>query len=174
MRLRPYMEKDFPYIRKWIDDERTHALWCANRLPFPLTEEILQNMLEESRREWGGFGYTFTEDSGIPVGFFLYNSNDQGNYGFVSYIIIDNSQRGRGYGTQMLRLLLKYAFTVANVSTVRLNVFDVNVRAKRCYEKAGFSVESFTQDALTFGLESWGRFTMSAVSDSESLSAPQK
>ena len=32
MKLREYnLEKDFDTIKNWISDERTHALWCANR-----------------------------------------------------------------------------------------------------------------------------------------------
>ena len=59
-------------------------------------------------------------------------------------------------------------FTITNVSKVRLNVFDVNERARRCYEKASFSVESFTPDALTFKGESWGRYLMVASAFLES------
>ena len=162
MRLRPYQKKDFTYLQKWIGDARTNALWCANRLPFPLMEEDFQKMLETSERDWGSCGYTFTEDSGTPVGFFLYNVNENENYGFCSYIVVDSSLRGRGYGTQMLKRLLKYAFLITNVTDVRLNVFDVNEHAKRCYEKAGFSEEAFTAEALKFEEKSWGRFLMRA------------
>lgn len=162
MRLRPYKKGDFAYLQKWIGDERTHALWCADRLPFPLTEEAFQEMLEAGERDWGSCGYTFTEDSGLPVGFLLYNVNEEENYGFASYIMVDNSLRGKGYGTQMLKRLLKYAFLITNVAEVRLNVFDVNERAKRCYEKAGFTEEAFTAEALMFEGENWGRFMMKA------------
>lgn len=35
MNLRPYNhQEDYPYLEKWISDERTHALWCANRIPY--------------------------------------------------------------------------------------------------------------------------------------------
>lgn len=162
MRLRPYQKKDFTYLQKWIGDARTHALWCANRISFPLTEGTFQEMLETGEHDWGSCGYTFTEDSGQPVGFLLYNVNEQENYGFASYIVVDNSLRGKGYGTQMLKCLLKYAFWVTNVTEVSLNVFDVNECAKRCYEKAGFSEEAFTAEAFIFEGESWGRFMMKA------------
>lgn len=160
MRLRPYRKSDFEYIQQWIGDARTHALWCANRLPYPLAEADFQDMLAQSERNWGSCGYTFTEDCGQPVGFFLYNINEEENYGFVSYIVIDNSLRGKGYGAQMLKLLLKYAFLITNVADVRLNVFDVNERAKKCYEKAGFVEDSFTPEALAYNTEIWSRYLM--------------
>ena len=162
MRLRPYRKSDFIYLQKWVTDARTHALWCAGRLPFPLTEESFQDMLVTSEREWGSCGYTFTEDSGQPVGFLLYNINEEENYGFASYIAIDSSLREKGYGTQMLKLLLKYAFLITNVAEVCLNVFDINEFAKRCYEKAGFSEAAFTPGAFMYEGELWGRVLMRA------------
>lgn len=162
MRLRPYRAKDFSYIQSWICEKRIHALWCANRLPWPVAEEVFESMLEDNEREWGGCGYTLTEDCGLPVGFLVYSVNDGENSGFVSYIVVDSSLRGKGYGTQMLKLLLEYAFLITNVDLVRLNVFDVNERAKRCYEKAGFEEESFTEDALLYEGEVWGRYLMVA------------
>lgn len=169
MRLRPYRTKDFPYLQKWIGDTRTHALWCAGGLPFPLTQENFQTMLAEKERDFGACGYTFTENTGKPVGFLMYNVNDIENSGFTSFILVDSSLRGKGYGTLMLNHLLRYAFTITNVSKVRLNVFDVNERARKCYEKAGFSAESFTPDALTFEGESWGRYLMAATTSPESV-----
>lgn len=162
MRLRPYNKNDFVYLREWVADARTHALWCAGRLPFPLTEESFQDMLETSEREWGSCGYAFTEDSGQPVGFLLYNINEEENYGFASYIVVDSSLRGKGYGAQMLKLLLHYAFFITNVAEVRLNVFDANEPAKRCYEKAGFSEVAFTPGTFMHEKELWGRLLMRA------------
>lgn len=40
MRLQPYREKDAKYIVKWMQDEEGHAKWCANLLPYPLTEKL--------------------------------------------------------------------------------------------------------------------------------------
>lgn len=165
MRLRPYRKSDFGWIEGWLLDARTHALWCAGRLPFPLAKETFQDMMETTEREWGSCGYVFTEDSGRPVGFFMYNVNVEDSSGFVSYIVVDSSLRGKGYGTQMIKLLLKYAFDITNAAVVRLNVFDVNERAKRCYEKAGFVEESFTPDAVVFEEEHWGRYLMVAKRD---------
>ena len=49
MRIRPYIEsKDFEDLRKWIDNERTHALWCANLIPYPITKENLRVFLENN------------------------------------------------------------------------------------------------------------------------------
>lgn len=48
MRIRPYISNsDFEEIRKWITDERTHSMWCANLLNYPLEKENVEDKLAE-------------------------------------------------------------------------------------------------------------------------------
>ena len=40
MRIRPYIAcKDYDEIKNWISDERTHAMWCANLIHFPIEKD---------------------------------------------------------------------------------------------------------------------------------------
>jgi RimJ/RimL family protein N-acetyltransferase len=48
---------------------------------------------------------------------------------------------GKGYGTDAMRILQRYAFDELNLHRLSLTVFDYNHRAIRSYEKAGFIVE---------------------------------
>ena len=63
----------------------------------------------------------------------------------------------------MVALILKYAFDITGVSEVHLNVFDVNIGARKCYSNAGFIEKSIVKDAFTFENEQWGRCHMVAV-----------
>ena len=46
MKLREYnSDQDFNTIKKWISDERTHALWCANRTDYSLNKDTNEGML---------------------------------------------------------------------------------------------------------------------------------
>lgn len=167
MRLRPYIPlKDYEYIQNWISDERVHALWCANLIPYPMTSEELQSVLDKDALDWGGCVYVATEDDGKLIGFFVLAVNVVNNTGFLKFVIIDNELRGKGYGTQMIKLLLRYAFDIAGVSSVQLNVFDANMNAKKCYLKAGFTEDGFSANAFTFKNESWGRCHMVVSKDS--------
>ena len=59
---------------------------------------------------------------------------------------------GKGYGTEMMKLCLQYAFTELNVHRVSLGLHEYNPRALRSYEKAGFKLEGHTrQDVLREG-----------------------
>jgi RimJ/RimL family protein N-acetyltransferase len=48
---------------------------------------------------------------------------------------------GRGYGTEAMRLISRYAFAELGLHRLSLTVFDYNPRAIRSYQKAGFAEE---------------------------------
>lgn len=161
MRIRPYIEnKDYEYLEKWIDSERTHALWCANLIPYPLAKESLHDFLERCASEWTDSAYVATQDNGEAIGFFCYSINTADNTGFLKFVVVDSQRRGAGWGTEMLQLALQYAFHITKVELVQLNVFDENIAAKRCYEKIGFATESITRNVFSYKDESWSRCHM--------------
>jgi RimJ/RimL family protein N-acetyltransferase len=49
--------------------------------------------------------------------------------------------RGKGYGTDAMRVILRYAFAELNMHRVSLGLFAYNTRALHSYEKAGFKLE---------------------------------
>ena len=162
MRIRPYIEaRDYTYLAQWIDDERTHALWCANLLPYPVARENLRNFLEKCAMDWTDSAYVATEDNGEPTGFFCYSINTGDNTGFLKLIIVDI--RKRGIGKEMLQLALEYAFCITGVDAVSLNVFRENLPARSCYEKAGFAEQSVEENVFPYRDELWSRCRMTAV-----------
>lgn len=57
---------------------------------------------------------------------------------FMGISLGDREYWGKGYGTDALRVLLRYAFTELNLHRVSLSTLQANDRAIRSYEKAGF------------------------------------
>ena len=54
-------------------------------------------------------------------------------------IMIGNKEFwNRGFGTEAVRLLLRFAFLTLNLNNICLTVHSFNERAIRCYEKCGF------------------------------------
>jgi len=162
MRLRPYRVTDYSYIAKWIADQRSHVMWCARLMPYPLTEEVFHGFLRTIAEESGECGFVMSDDTGAPLGFCVIAINDGDNSAFVRTIVVDSEKRGQGLGCTFLQLIQAYVFDICNVDSLHLNVFDVNPAARRCYEKAGFIEDSFTPDAFDFGEEKWGRVHMIA------------
>ncbi len=55
---------------------------------------------------------------------------------------------GRGYGTEVTQLVVDHALVQLGLHRVALEVFALNPRARRVYEKCGFVVEGRLRDAL--------------------------
>ena len=56
-------------------------------------------------------------------------------------------KRGRGYGTEAVRLLVRHGFNDLNLHRIELGVFAYNEAAQRAYKKAGFVVEGCRREA---------------------------
>jgi len=160
VRIRPYQNKDFDTISQWIMGERSHALWCANLIPYPLEKKGFDDLLQDVEERCGDSPFVATSDNGKVVGFFCFSVNVNTNEGMLKFVVIDNSMRNKGYGYEMLKLAIKYAFEIAKANAVQLNVFPENLGAKKCYEKVGFKERTLTENAFSFKDESWGRCNM--------------
>ena len=160
MRIRPYQNKDFDIISQWITDESSHALWCANLMPYPLEKNSFDALLQEAEERFGDSPFVATTNDGQVVGFFCFSVNLHTNEGMLKFVVIDNTMRNKGYGCEMLKLAIKYAFEIAKADAVHLNVFPENPGAKKCYEKVGFKERTLTENAFSFKDESWGRCNM--------------
>lgn len=161
MRIRPYIAtKDFEIIRTWIIDERTHAMWCANLIEFPIDKANFESVLQHDANQYTGSPYVATTDDGTVIGFFCYSSNLDTNEGMLKFVMINDKYRNKGYGREMILLAIKYAFEIAKVDVVQLNVFSENSKAKACYINSGFEERRTDDNVFKYKDESWGRCNM--------------
>jgi diamine N-acetyltransferase len=66
----------------------------------------------------------------------------------VGLFIGDRSCWDQGYGTEVMRLLLKHGFETLNLNRVFLRVNETNLRAIHVYEKVGFQHEGRLRQAV--------------------------
>jgi RimJ/RimL family protein N-acetyltransferase/ADP-ribose pyrophosphatase YjhB (NUDIX family) len=154
------IDRDYEHISNWISDERTHAMWCANLIPYPLEKESLRSFLSDISVRFDDKAYVATDDEGHVVGFYCYSLNHETHEGILKFVMVDASVRGKGIGKEMIRLAVRNAFSDPEAQAVQLNVFPENERAKKCYEGAGFTERITTPDAFRYKDESWGRCNM--------------
>ncbi len=62
---------------------------------------------------------------------------------------------GKGYGTDAMRIMLRYAFNELNLRRVGLIVFEYNPRAIRSYEKVGFAHEGRIRQVMQRDGKRW-------------------
>lgn len=79
---------------------------------------------------------------------------------FVGIGIYDRDDWGKGYGTDAMKLVLRFAFSELNLRRVSLNVFEYNPRAIRSYEKVGFRHEGRIRGALLKDGKGWDMLFM--------------
>ena len=134
-----HWDRDTEYMRLLDSDPR--QLLTAKQIKAEIEKE------QAAEREIAFAIRTLADDSLIG---FVDLDGIQWMYGdsFVGIGIGDRAYWGRGYGTDAMRVLLRYAFAELNLHRVSLNVFSYNQRAIRAYEKAGFVVEGCQRQAL--------------------------
>lgn len=171
MKLRAFnIDTDFVIMKNWITDERTHMMWCAGQLPFPMTRPAFEDFLARISANGDRPYVAIPDDSDCPygtvtsdekpLGFFARSLNTETNESMLKFIVVDPEARGKGVARKMLRLAIADAFENDHADAVHLNVFSTNPRARKCYEKVGFTERETTAGPFTYKDESWGRHNM--------------
>lgn len=60
---------------------------------------------------------------------------------------------GKGYGTEAIRLILKFVFEDLKLNRLQLEVFSHNKRGIKAYEKTGFRTEGILRESLNYSDE---------------------
>ena len=143
MRLRPYKPCDAERILSWVRDEETFRRWTTDRYDhYPITPADMNRKYFDCNGDCpepdNFYPMTAIKD-GAPVGHLIMRFTDEEKstlrFGFV---IVDDTKRGAGYGREMLRLALQYAFEIMKVQKVTIGVLENNPGAYRCYKAVGF------------------------------------
>lgn len=143
MRLRPYKSADAEVILSWVRDEDTFRKWSTDRYDhYPITPADMNYKYfgcNGDCPEADNFYPMTAVKDGRIVGHLILRFTDPERmvlrFGFV---IVDDSKRGAGYGREMIRLALKYAFEILKVRKVTIGVLENNPGAYRCYRAVGF------------------------------------
>lgn len=136
---------------KWSrDSEYWRLLDSGSVRPFSVktTKDWIEKNQEKERPDEIAFAIRTLEDDrligDIGLGGIQWIHGDT----FVGIGLGEREYWGKGYGTDAMRIILRYAFTELNLHRVSLNVFEYNPRAIRSYEKAGFKYEGRMRQML--------------------------
>jgi RimJ/RimL family protein N-acetyltransferase len=145
VRLVPLDASHTPALFPWINDPEISRLTGTHRVfTYEEVEEFAATRPEQPDRV--DLAVLRAEDGKVLGEIVLNNLNvDNESMGFRISL---HSEQGRGYGTEAIRLLLRYAFDVIGLHRVDLEVYDFNPRAIASYRKCGFVEEGRLRDAL--------------------------
>jgi len=88
-----------------------------------------------------------TLDGDNLIGFVAFdNINWTDRDSFIAIGIGEPDYWGKGYGSDAMRIMLRYGFNELNLHRVSLTVYAYNLRGIRSYEKCGFKHEGCIRD----------------------------
>ncbi|RAL24083.1 GNAT family N-acetyltransferase [Thermoflavimicrobium daqui] len=159
-----------------IDDAHEMVHWYEDAdflrkldtdLAFPRTLQELQEKDQLQCRSPHGIQFGIrTLESNELIGFVALHGIEWNNQtGMLAIGIGDPQYRHKGYGTDALRLILRYAFHELNLNRVGLDVIQYNESAIRAYEKVGFIIEGRIRSAVLRDGNSYDRIFMGILRD---------
>lgn len=105
------------------------------------TPKQVKDWIEKNIDDFYGFTIQTIEGE-VPIGMVdLGGFNWTARDCWVGIGIGERAYWGKGYGTEAMNLVLRYAFACLNMNRVSLNVFEYNPRAYQSYIKCGFQEE---------------------------------
>jgi hypothetical protein len=137
--LMPQMNS-MDYLR-WADLDTAYARF---------TTEKLLDWMRDQRKNATGYPFVIRlQADDRPVGACgLYDVNWHSRKAEVGIGIADAADRGKGFGSDAMRVLLRYGFDIVNVNRIGLRVASYNKMAIASYEKVGFVVDATLREAV--------------------------
>jgi RimJ/RimL family protein N-acetyltransferase len=154
------MSKAWP---RWF--RNSEYLRLLNSSPRPMqSPKAAQKWMEEESAEISPashyFGIRTLEDDKLIGELGLDVVDWSGRDAFVGLGIGETEYWSKGYGTDVMNVLLRFAFMEINLRRVTLTVFEYNPRAIRSYEKAGFQHEGRKRLSLNREGKRWDELYM--------------
>jgi RimJ/RimL family protein N-acetyltransferase len=163
--LRPLRESDLEEsLRVWTPELR-HMY--GGSLTSPQRPTLADKRRSFERVQRGERGHVFAiEADGRYIGFANIEVTSEEDRRATYRIAIENPEYwGRGYGTEVTRLMLCYAFETLDLHRVTVRAAAYNTRAIRCYEKCGFRLEGIERDSFFVDDEWHDDWLMAALRD---------
>lgn len=140
VRLRAVERSDLPRFVAWLNDAQvTRGLLVALPLSSADEEKWFDTMQARPLEEHTLAIEVDMEGGWMHVGNCGFHNLDWRNRSVELGLFIGEKQLwGQGYGSDVLRLLLRHGFNTLNLNRIYLQVFENNLGAIRSYEKVGF------------------------------------
>lgn len=148
--LRAYKEEDIKMAMKLVNDKELKKFLVTN-IPFPMSlweEEAWVKSQKGSESGEYNFAIEDIKTGKYIGGCGIQKVNWLTRVAVVGIMIGDKDYWGKGYGTDAMKVLMKFIFEDMNISKIRLHTFSFNERAKKCYEKCGFEVEGVLKNEI--------------------------
>lgn len=167
IKLDYFKKADFQQLIEWIDSADFLLQWGGPDFDYPLDDSQLERYIENANNDNpDAFVYkALFKETKETVGHISLGNIDRKNESArIGKVLVGTQNiRGQGIGQQMLHKVFQIAFEELKLHRVSLGVFDFNIPAISCYEKAGLKKEGLLRDSSKNGDEYWSRWEMSIL-----------
>jgi RimJ/RimL family protein N-acetyltransferase len=149
VRLREYRQDDVKPALNYINDADVKRLLLPG-IPYPNTLQDEQKWVDSQTASRDDYNFAIeTLQGGKYIGGCGINNIDWKNsVAVVGILIGDKNYWGQGYGTDAMKVLIKFIFNQMNIHKIKLHVYSFNTRAIKCYEKCGFKTEGILRKEI--------------------------
>lgn len=167
IRLEFFESSDFSQLMNWINDDELLMNWSGALFSFPLTQKSLEWYIEgvNDMPYSNAFVYKSVEIStGKTIGHISLGGISKKNKSArISRVFVETHERGNGYCHQMITQVLRIGFEQLKLHRISLGVYDFNVSAIKCYQRAGMMIEGTQRDVLRFKDKWWSLIELSIL-----------
>lgn len=131
----PYSDEYARIVWRWIDSEETYR-YVSRGKEFPPSDEIVESWQRDEVKSY----LLLSRNKPVAYGEIWNRSIEMAVE--IAHILVDPSQRRKGYGTNLIQLLFDRAASRPEVAKVMLNIYNDNEIALGCAMKVGFELVS--------------------------------
>lgn len=153
MNIEEIQEFEYHYLIDWNKRKDKNFLqqWAGPyAYEYPISERQIAMRIDEGAHIY----MVKTEEE--TIGSFELDMNLAKKQAFLSRVLFNEKQCGKGYGTQALSFVAKELFEKYPIHKIILHVYCFNLSAIKCYEKVGFHVTEMNEAPD----EKWNSYTM--------------
>ncbi|MDD2377116.1 MAG: GNAT family protein [Clostridia bacterium] len=150
--LSPIDVEDYQIITKWMNDETlSSGLGTVSKLISDLNEkEWLENVCKNGKYH---FAVIKKEDNTL-LGIYGLEEKDSTSRRFhVGGFIGEKENRGKGYGTEALKLITKFAFEILNAQSLFSGIYSFNIASIKSAEKSGYTKVGTFRKSVYYNME---------------------
>ncbi len=144
--LRPRVDDDLALFARWHGNPDVRHWLHMSEMPTQ-TLELERQRWQIARNDPTRLSFVIETLDGVPIGnIVLIGVDPVHRRAELGIAIGEKGDWGRGYGTDAIRVVLRFAFEVLNLRRVELITDIDNERGIRAYEKCGFVREGLLRE----------------------------
>jgi RimJ/RimL family protein N-acetyltransferase len=133
-------DQDTQYLVRWNQDSEYQQLLSSGPT-YLWPSKNMKEWMEKHFDEMVSFTIRSLEDNRVIGCVDLSGIEWTAGNAWVGIGIGERENWGKGFGSDAMNMVLRFAFETLNLKRVSLTVFDYNERAIHSYEKVGFKLE---------------------------------